>query len=545
MNDIPQATQAIKDIDSSIPSAGAPDLTLVLARLEKAILRGEEPAKVRNALGNDALWRRAPAEIMLKRARLAQMAGEAEIALSVLEVIHADKPEAVDAWTAHIDLLSILDDRTHLAQVLASARPHIGEEEYHAWIRGLKPGKNIDPDADVAAATMPFEKLHRDRELVNNYLKLFSGREDCFARQWVDQNENRQGYVPVHRAMEYQDVEDHLSGRRTYGIYLLTGAGNVNTAVMDVDLQKKYRQGKPTSADRDLIRREHQYLFSRIKELAGQMGVTPIAEFSGGKGFHFWFFFTPSASAALARKSLEHIRQSISGDLTAFALEVFPKQDAATGKGLGNLVKLPLGVHRLTGKASFFTGCQNRSKDAQLTFLMNVRPADPARLQAVPEKTADVLVHPRWQKWAEKYPELSNLERCCPPLGQIIALCRGGNAISTREEKIIYQTIGFLANGRSLIHHLLSGAEDFNPHLVDYRLSRLRGSPLGCRRIHSLLNFAGDLCAFDVKWEYHHPLLHLENWQMAKMPKAEKVENLSGAIENLKLALSHVERFLT
>jgi hypothetical protein len=34
---------------------------------------------------------------------------------------------------------------------------------------------------------------------------------------------------------------------------------------------------------------------------------------------------------------------------------------------------------------------------------------------------------------------------------------------------------------------------DYNPHLVDFRLSRLRGTPLGCRRIHSLLSFTGEI----------------------------------------------------
>ena len=542
MGEKPQA--ATNGTQGPKSSPGAPDLTLLIARLERAILKGEETEKVQKAIAHDAVWRGAPVEIQLKRARLAQMAGETETALGVFEGVHADHPETVEAWTEHLDLLSLLDRRENLARILARARPHIGETAYRLWTKGLKGDSSIDPGADMGAVAAPFEKLQRNRELIEHYLRLFSGREDCFARQWVDRSENKQGYVPVHRAMEVQDVDDHLSGHRTYGIYLLTRSGEVRTAVLDVDLQKKLRQGKPTADERDLVRREQKYLFIRIKELAGEMGLSPVAEFSGGKGFHFWFIFNPPAPAADARKHLEAIRQSLCGDLSAFGIEVFPKQNAPTGKGLGNLVKLPLGVHRLSGKPSFFLECQDRSRDAQLAFLMTVQPSDPARIRSAATKTAEVVLHPRWQKWAETHPELGKLERLCPPLGQIIAVCRSGGAISIREEKILYQTIGFLPKGKSLIHHLLSGKEDFNPHMVDYRLSRLRGTPMGCRRIHSLLNFVGDLCAFDAKADYAHPLLHLDDYQSGQAPRAEKVENLSGALDNLKHALFQVERFL-
>jgi hypothetical protein len=33
-------------------------------------------------------------------------------------------------------------------------------------------------------------------------------------------------------------------------------------------------------------------------------------------------------------------------------LEFFPKQASVKGKGLGNLIKLPLGIHRRTGRRS-------------------------------------------------------------------------------------------------------------------------------------------------------------------------------------------------
>ena len=125
-----------------------------------------------------------------------------------------------------------------------------------------------------------------------------------------------------------------------------------------------------------------------------------------------------------------------------------------------------------------------------------------------------------------------------------MATCRNAKALSIREEKIIFQTIGFLPRAKTLLHHLLSSLSEYNPHLVDFKLSRLRGTPLGCKRIHSLLHSTGDLCAFKEKGAYAHPLLHLGPWEENGHAKAEKVENLSGALNQLKMAIAQTERFL-
>ncbi len=57
-----------------------------------------------------------------------------------------------------------------------------------------------------------FQHLRNQEQGLAQYLLLFQGREDCFARQWVDREAYSQGYVPVRRALQAQDVRDHLQG---------------------------------------------------------------------------------------------------------------------------------------------------------------------------------------------------------------------------------------------------------------------------------------------------------------------------------------------
>jgi len=532
-----------KEVQAKKP---APDFALVFARMEQQILLGKNRATCCQILARESIWKSMGVEKQLRWARLAQIAGDVDTALKVLSHINHRCPRMVEAWVEHLELLIILDQRGKAAQLLAASKAFLDHETYEALLERCGDGALIEPDGDITAAAGPFEELRHRQLGVQRYLDLFCGREDCFARQWVNKAEQKQGYVPVRRPMEQQDAEEHLSGRKTYGIYLLRSDATVNVAVIDADLTQTFRQATLNATDRDIVKRERSYLFSRIKELGAEIGLDPLIEFSGGKGFHFWFCFEAPVEAVKAKRMLESIVNPFSKDLSAFNLEVFPKQGQLSGKGLGNLVKLPLGVHRVTGRRSYFVECHHRTLESQLDFLSNIRLIKPACLLTAATASEDkkVSVHPRWQKWAEEYHELFRLESMCPPLAQVIAACRNGTTMSQREEKVIFQTIGFLPRSKVLTHYLTAFSADYNPHMVDYKLSRLRGSPLGCKRIHSLLGFNGEMCPFDRQATYAHPLLHLEQWEEDACVKAKKVEDLSSAIDHLQTALYQVQRFL-
>jgi hypothetical protein len=530
--------------DSKTDSRTGPELKLVIKRIQTEVLAGEEPTKLRAVLAQESLMAGAALEDRLELARLAQAAGEIEPALRILEGLARDHSAQAAPWQALLDLLAILGDRGRLATALGAAREAIGEEEYRRRVQ--EAGRPSAAPADAGAVTAPFESLRSRQEALSRYMGLFSGREDCFARQWANRAEGKSGYVPERRPFGPAELEEHLAGRKTYGIYLLQSDARVRTAVLDADLAAKFRQPKLTADDRRAVLRERHYMMRRIIEASQPAGARPLVEFSGGKGFHFWYFFDPPVAAGDARRFLDRVRGAVAGDLQAFDIEVFPKQDALSGKGLGNLVKLPLGLHRLTGKPSFFIECADRSNDAQLAFLTNVKPVEAGKMEAFlgVSVQAEVIAHPRVAQWAQEFPELFTLERCCPPLGHLIAACQGGQTLSMREEKVLFHTVGFLPRAKTLLHRLLAEQSEYNPHLVDFKISRLRGKPLGCRRIHSLLAFVGDQCRFKRKDDYPHPLLHLGPEAGDGGAKAEKIENLAGAVENLKLAIARVERFM-
>ena len=525
--------------------SGGIDAGLILARMEARLLEGEPSDEIRALLRKAPIWRRLGPEDRLRWAELTQMAEDVETTCKVLDSLNREFPSLTEAWRRHLELLSIIGRDAARAALLARARPHIGETDARQWAEP-KPVNALVEEEDMPAAADPFNRHHEHMAMRHRFMTLFAGREDCFARQWANRTQQKSGYVPERRPLTPDDLDAHFSGHKTYGIYLMRADGNIRTAVIDADLKKNLRSRTLNQKDRRRIRREATHLITRIREISRSAGAAPLVEFSGGKGYHFWYFFEQPQASAPIRSALFAIVHQVLPDLTAFNLEVFPKQDQPGGKGFGNLVKLPLGVHRATGKRSWFMDCRDRRVEAQLKLLTTTEYTRPdVMFERLTSKTAaQVVIHPRWKAWADAYPDLYRLQSTCAPLAQIMSLCLDGGTLSMREEKIVYQTIGFLADGPRMLHYLLGGLPDYNRHQVDYRLSRLRGTPLGCRRIHELLSFAGPICRFEHQAAYSHPLLHIDGWREPSVPPSEKVVDLTSALDHLQSAITQVRRFL-
>lgn len=537
-----------ESLDQRVGTPAVADHSLLLQRVEQLLAADPDSPQAARLLSDEAAWKRLQPGEALRWARLAEAAGLLELSLQVLAHLNAVEPAFTEAWQARTELLEALG-RGREAQTGTHRAPGGGVPWEESPVPGapaavpaeelLSPDERDDPAA-------PFFALRRREEQVARYMDLFQGREDCFARQWADRREGTQGYVPVRRPMEAADVLEHLQGHKTYGIYLLKRDSRVRVAVIDADLAPSCRTPPKTAQENEKRRREKSYLLQRMIEIGRERDLPCLAEFSGGKGFHFWYFFSEPVPAPLARSVLQGVCQVLAPDLSCFNLEVFPKQDQLAGKGLGNLVKLPLGVHRATGRPSFLVGVHDRRVEAQLEALKKVRKIPLETLEAAaPAGKGRVIVHPRHQAWAEEFPELAVLGERCTALGHIMAGCRQSRTLSVREEKILFSTIGFLPRARALLHHLLREIPEYNPHLVDYRLSRVRGTPLGCKRIHSLLEMSADLCPFPESAGYPHPLLHWPQWSAGgSSPRGERAVNLQEALENLRHAIETVERFL-
>lgn len=154
-------------------------------------------------------------------------------------------------------------------------------------------------------------------------LQRFVGNPNAYAVQQPDGS-----YRPVRERLTAAVLRRHLDGEVTVGTYVLMG-DLAKTLVFDVD--------EPDTA-------VVQTLTSYLTGLGLGYGV----EVSGRKGWHIWVVARMWVPAHLLRRIGLQGAELVRGR----KVEVFPKQDMAAD--LGNLVKLPWGVHRVTGARSYF-----------------------------------------------------------------------------------------------------------------------------------------------------------------------------------------------
>lgn len=148
---------------------------------------------------------------------------------------------------------------------------------------------------------------------------------------WAKQNDDG-SYLPVRSGPEgvpwRQLLTDHLAGTTTVGTYVNKG-DQARTLVFDID-QNDVAQ------------------VIAIAEALGELGVTREyvgTEFSGRKGYHVWVVLEEYTFAAHLRR----LGRAVLAE-SGVECEVFPKQDST--RDLGSLVKLPGGLHRVSGKRS-------------------------------------------------------------------------------------------------------------------------------------------------------------------------------------------------
>ena len=517
---------------------GTVQYNLLLDKLRHQVLTGQGTELVERILARTDLFDHLEPEQLMSWAACAQIAGNGPAARAALESLHAQYPDHEEAWIEHRDLILADNDPRELAILRAKCRELA--PQHIALFREIPEIRCTEADIPDA----PFASMNRESALLSRFMDIFRGREDCFARQWAEKTEGKSGYMPVRRPITEQDFRDHLSGMRTYGIYLMQTDGLVRVGVIDADLRKNLREPSLPASQRDAVRRELAYMLERIPSLAQEQGLSCIVEFSGAKGYHFWFPFDGPVEPARLRRVLQGLTNAMASDLSCFAMEVFPKQDSLSGKGLGNLVKLPLGIHRLSGKPSRFIPGDRGDAWMQLAKLeqASINPASALSAATAPPK-ALIVEHPSLTRWKSDFPELAALSEACPLLAGIFSLCREGRPLSVREERVLFGVLGFLDRRGTVMHALLGNQPEYNRHLVDYRLSRLRGTPIGCKKIHTLLESSRDFCDFPSSIPYAHPLLFVDGWKDGRT-QGETASNLQDALEHLRESLEQVTRFL-
>ena len=288
---------------------------------------------------------------------------------------------------------------------------------------------------------------------------------------------------------------------------------------------------------------------SRVREL----GFAPLFENSGYKGRHYWVFLEQPESADL----LHLVRQTVSGlaDTPAAARAtpgVLSQASRAKGKGLGNLIKLPLGIHRRTGRprparrpepapaeplaalprhqrcgakplyAAWKNSRRSSARDRPPSRKPPLSlPIHPGRLRRRRGPTPPAPA-PTWTEADfETDPRFHHLLQHCPVLAELKRKSMSTAGLSHDEQLVLIHTLGHLEGGPLAVNYLFSKCLDIGPE--KFLKDRLKGNPVSCPSIRKKIGHVTRRVPCNCPFEYAPdryptPVLHL-----LTLPPAEAI----------------------
>ncbi len=216
------------------------------------------------------------------------------------------------------------------------------------------------------------------------FKNVFKSREDVFAIRWV--KENKSGYMPAYHYDPYRyrahrmkggtfqnyddktylkltdhEISKHINGEQLIGVYPLLLDNTSYFLAADFDKA-------------DWINDARKFIKSCLER-----NIPAYLERSrSGKGGHVWIFFDKPYPAIRSRNIFKTILEE-SGVFSVFDKgssfdRLFPNQDFLSGKGLGNLIALPLFKTTLEqGNSCFINPETEIPFSDQFEFLKSIR----------------------------------------------------------------------------------------------------------------------------------------------------------------------------
>ncbi len=388
------------------------------------------------------------------------------------------------------------------------------------------------------------------------FLSLFRGRDGVYARQWIDNNGNT-GYSPIREPFTLKVAKNHILGNYTVGLYQLREDNTIMFLVFDIDIAKRFL-GKYLSSQK--IHREIDDSLKAttlsLMEFLKTNGINAYVEDSGFKGYHIWIFFDSPLPSALGKAFGAYVLKRLHLEEEMIHVEVFPKQASLKKQeSLGNLIKLPLGIHKRSGRRALFLSEDLSPLKDQFSFLLAIEKTKKEKIEDLYDKLKEEIPPVRFTKETEieekeeeftleEDKEFNILIKRCPVIGTLWEKVCTGGGLNGEESTVIIFTLGHLTNGPKIVNTILRRAGIFNEK--SYLKSRLNSNPMGCPKIRKKIpyitvNVCKDCFSGIEIGTYPNPLLHLKVFEKEEKDIEAMVFEYIDLMKKYRVLKSQVE----
>lgn len=484
--------------------------------LAKAYLEGGDEERARKVV---AIKRRLPSKeptVHFEWGKLCEELGMARQAIESYEQAIALSPNQGEyhfriaqlffekgAWERamkHLQkTLSLIPQSQKAKEMLAFLYQEMG-------LKGLS--ERLIPTRSIKPPASPQVRMTLTKDDVRTVKNLFQGKEIGYAEYRIDDKGNLiPNYIP--RSWEEGELRRHLLGEIFLGGYPLRSDRTLIYSVIWVHIPNRKIFANIKNEGFLALTENHIHSYAKtIHDVVKGYGIPVYLENFGGRGRRLWFFFEDFIPVDLAERFLHEVLDKASSPGVDLAIDLHL---GIKGAGLGwteDPVPLPLGINPLTLKRCFFIDREGESFENQLLFMQKIRPIEWNQIKLL-------LKRDRPLNGMTKMGSLLNrLETRCPVFADILWKARSGRSLQVHEKLMIFFTLGFIEEGKHLIHRILEPCPDYRPRRVDRMIKRIRGKPISCPKIRQLMPertaYLRCNCTFEIpEGGYPTPFLHI------------------------------------
>jgi hypothetical protein len=388
----------------------------------------------------------------------------------------------------------------------------LAQESYKkAMALDIEAKSHVLPEAVLPSHAQP-QTLIFSYEDATLFSTIFKGRDDIFARQWIDEK-GRRGFSPVDHSLGINEIKDHLDGKETLGLYLLDKEDQVFLSVIDIDIDKKALLEHANDIEKQ--QKLHQLTHKdavKVASICDDLGIPMLIEDSGYKGRHLWFFFEKPIQAKLARTFLKFIIEKAGEPESGIHREIFPNCDKLKGKGYGPLIKLPFGIHKSTSRRCLILDRNGNPLPEQMEALSEIK--------YISQKKLEELIFSHIIKPAaalakkEETPLVNSMLSGCKVINYLADKAKETHYLNNSERVTLLYTLGILGDeGKSFLHKVIGNCINYDFDYTEKQIKKMKPYPISCYRIREKHeDFALGLgCNCSLKFPpggYPSPVLH-------------------------------------
>jgi superfamily II DNA or RNA helicase len=251
-------------------------------------------------------------------------------------------------------------------------------------------------------------------EKINLFRCYFRGRDDVYARLWINDRTSKKGYSPACKhewdrrlcrkpkvkcsecqnqkfySVDNDATRKHLTGSQVIGIYPMLKNEACYFLAIDLDKENWLED------------------INALKTTCDEENIPAVVERSrSGSGGHLWIFFTEEIPASIARMFGSHIITKTMGKRYQMNMKsydrLFPNQDTLPKGGFGNLIALPFQKKAVLKGNSVFIDDKGTPYPNQWNFLTSTRKMTLSEVQQIVDTAVknDQLINVRQSQIAE------------------------------------------------------------------------------------------------------------------------------------------------